>query len=356
MTKPEITKDELSDPPDLTELSNDSELSGEENDEKLGDKKPTSFCVEGVYAKYHPTKEEKESYKPEFFLPRQRIKTKPMENPSETEEYETAMFEPDIGLIGKGKFWHEYDNTAKVIREDRAVLFQSEEHYERLWEHELFYWCFDDIDFMATPTFGEQVIVSGVETSELAIGDVFEIEGGHSPLVIEITAPRKPCAYINYKHNTDCGIKGIQHYTHQKNMAGWFGRVLVAGELRDGMKFIRTKQPNPKWTLTYIHKALYGEGKRVEMMARLPSWKRDRKELEELIALPQLGEYEWKCEARKLLMKMDGVDVKTVDKRLIDPQKKGNYDYLDVFNIDALLDTVSSIVETCCMGFLSGRS
>jgi hypothetical protein len=50
------------------------------------------------------------------------------------------------------------------------------------------------------------------------------------------------------------------------------------------------------------------------------SWNRDRSELEELLSLPQLGEYEWKGEARKLLLKLDGIDPLTVSPHLIDPQ------------------------------------
>ena len=180
--------------------------------------------------------------------------------------------------------------------------------------------CFKDIDYMENPTFGEQVIVNGIDTSELAIGDVFEIEGGHSPLVVEITAPRKPCNYMNLKNGTVHGRKGIQYYSHHHILAGWFARVLVAGELREGMRFTRKSHPNPKWTLTFINKALYGEGSRLQSMMNASSWNRDRAELEELVALPQLGEYEWKVEGRKRLLDFDGIDWKTVRRDSLDPQ------------------------------------
>ena len=315
------TKARHSDPPDLAEVYNDSEISLESDSlEILCDQKSPSFAVQGVYTKYYPTEEEVATYEPPFVLCRERMNTKPMEDPSNTGEYETAMFEPIVGLVGHAEFWHVYDEDAKTIREDRAILFQSQENYERLISHESFSWCFDEINYLEKPTFGEQVIVNGIDTSELAIGDVFEIEGGHSPLVVEISAPRKACAYINYKHDTCCGLEGIQHYVHENNAAGWFARVLVAGELRQGMRFIRTRHPNPKWTLNYVHKALYGEGSTRELLSRVSSWKRDRKELEELIALPQLGEYEWKVEARKHLLKLDGIDWKILDESQIDPQ------------------------------------
>ena len=229
------------------------------------------------------------------------------------------MFVPETGLVN-GWFWHEYDEEKKIVREDRAILFQSQENYKRIIENQQFKSCFDDMDYMETPSFGEQVIVNGCDVSDLAIGDVFEVEGGHSPLIIEITSPRKPCNYINEKHGTRNGTAGIQAYTLPNCLAGWFARVIVGGELRDGMRLTRKIHPNPKWTLPYITKALYGEGNRLESMMHKASWNRDRAELEELISLPQLGEYEWKVEGRIMALKLDGIDPWTVRPDLIDPQ------------------------------------
>ena len=315
--KQDACKEDL---PDLLEVHSDCD------DE---DQTP-SFSIKGIYTKYHPTTEELETWKPQNCVCRRRMHTMPLENPSSTKEYEPAMFVPRVGLVGKAKFWHESDKSTKSIREDRAVLFQSQENYEKVMKHERFNWCFQEISYMEYPTFGEQVIVNGIDTSILAVGDVFEIEGGLSPLVVEITSPRKPCVELNYKHDTYNGTKGIQHYVHHNNMAGWFARVLVAGELKEGMKFIRTKQPNPKWTLDYVHRALYREGTIRESRMRVASWKRDRKELKELIALPQLGEYEWKVEARKQLLKLDGFDWKKECYYLIDPQTEPKIEETDV--------------------------
>ena len=80
------------------------------------------------------------------------------------------------------------------------------------------------------------MIVNGCETPDLVIDDVFEIEGGHSPLVVEITAPRKPRHYTNLKHRTKMGASGIQAYSHHNCLAGWFARVLVTEELRELLK------------------------------------------------------------------------------------------------------------------------
>ncbi len=341
------------DAPDLLMVHPDSGVESLEEDDSIEPvipDKPPIFAVQGLYTKYYPTKEELDTWEPQFVLCRRRMHTRPLENPSNQKEYETAIFIPEVGLAGP-KFWNVYDSEAKVVREDRAILFQSKENYEKLTSHESFKSYFKNIDYMETPTFGEQVIVNGVNTSELAIGDVFEIEGGHSPLVVEITAPRKPCSYINYKHNTACGSEGMQHYTHENNLAGWFARVLVAGELTEGMKFVRKEHPNPKWTLDYVHKALYCEGNRRQLMMRIASWNRDRKELEELIALPQLGEYEWKAEARILLLKLDGIDWKKVQKHLIDPQVYAPKTYfMEFLRVNIFLEIISKALK--CFGIL----
>jgi len=341
-----------------------------------------SFSIQGIYTKWYPSIKQEKSKRRDFFICRRRMYTKHIdgfvsdhpskpwtgspcddgeeseeeEEEEEEEEYEIpvdedgndiAMFVPRKGLLG-GDFWHEYDKSKKVIREDRAILFQSQENYNHIIAIEQFKSCFDGINYMDNATFGEQVIVNGVETSQLAIGDIFEIEGRHSPLVIEITAPRVPCNYINAKHGSKFGVSGLKAYTHQNCLAGWFARVLVAGELRDGMKFIRKTHPNPKWTLTYIYKALYWEGNHRESLMNVCSWNRSRSELEEMISLPQLGEYEWKVEGRALLMKMDGIDLKKVRADLIDPQiDPGNISIFPLCMIE-IYQSINDILK--CLG------
>jgi MOSC domain-containing protein YiiM len=287
---------------------------------KQGSNTTVGFSVQGLYAR--KSQEEKALLMgKDVFLARKRIKTRPIQIAinSDEDEYECAMFVPETGLANIGEpLWHKYGS--EHVREDRAILFQSQENYEHLLKHERFKSCFDGTDYMENPTFGEQVIVNGCDTSEMAIGDIFEIEGGYSTLRVEITAPRKPCATINQKHGTPFGKDGMQLYCLANGLAGWFAKVLVAGELREGMRFTRTAHPNPKWTLAFTRKVLYCEGNKLQTLMCAASWNRDRSELEELLSLPQLGEYEWKVEARKLLLKLDGIDPLTVSSHLIDPQ------------------------------------
>ena len=204
------------------------------------------------------------------------------------------LFYPGRGLQGS-RFWHMGSNEWRnigIVR-DRDILFQSVENYNLLSNHPSFASCFKDIDFLETPTFGEQVIVEGCDTSQLAVGDIFEVEGGLSTLVVQVSGPRLPSFYLDYSHGSPTGMKGIKRYCMTHGLAGWFARVLTYGELRDGMRLVRKQHPNPKWTIPFISKSLYGEGDKKELMMCKAHWVRSKKELIELISIPELMRFQW---------------------------------------------------------------
>ena len=90
------------------------------------------------------------------------------------------------------------------------------------------------------------------------------------------------------------GQNGIKDHCLKHGFAGWFTRVLVGGELLDDMVLVRTKHPNPKWTMAYISSMMYSNGD-------IPKWSGTREELIEMINLTQLGDVHWKQEGKKLL-------------------------------------------------------
>jgi MOSC domain-containing protein YiiM len=245
------------------------------------------------------------------FMPRYRYFTKPIvEDPCENDslKYDKALFIPNVGLVGIWTdFWHTDYKKTGTVHADRAVLFQSVENYEILKNDPKFESCFDkhQYAYLSDPSFGEQVIIQGCDSSQIAIGDVFEVEGGFSKLVIEVSAPRKPGYSLDRRHGTPMGEHGIKRHCLTNGLAGWFTRVLVTGELREGMTLIRTKHPNPKWTLSYISNALYGEGDTATVNRCQGHWKRSKRELIEMINLPQLGNHQWKDEGKKVLAKME---------------------------------------------------
>ena len=235
------------------------------------------------------------------FMCRQRMMTKDanISNHMEgekggTKSHEEAWFLPGRGLY-ESAFWHmdDSDGRKEGLPLDRDILFQSVENYNLLSSNPTFASCFKGIDILESPTFGEQIIVQGCDVSQLAVGDIFEVEGGLSTLVVQISGPRLPSYYLDYSHGTPTGMKGMKRHCMTHGLAGWFARVLTYGELRDGMRFVRTKHPNPKWTIPFISKALYGEGDRKDLMMCKAHWVRSKKELIELINIPELMRYQW---------------------------------------------------------------
>ena len=164
---------------------------------------------------------------------RRRMKTRPIGQEDDENDcsYETANFVPIRGLEHASEFWNMYNSNKYGLLEDRAILFQSSDHYEKLMKDPKFKNCFKDEDYMQYPTFGEQIIVRGINSSQLAVGDIFEVEDRLSSLVVEITSPRLPCYAIDKRHDTK-GLQGMKRHVMTYGLGGWFTRVLVAGELR----------------------------------------------------------------------------------------------------------------------------
>jgi MOSC domain-containing protein YiiM len=296
----EIEKKEVSEP------SSFSFLWGEQN--FLPPPPPIELTIKGIYGRLDGGSMEKYG-----LMKRERYLQTPVGEPKE-EGYEVTIFTQNRGLMWE-KFWHSDDDKVNggKIHGDRAILFQAIEHYELLANDPKFATCFiiDDSngknndnpdgkhDYMTTPTFGEQIIIEGCNSSQIAIGDVFEVEGGKSKLVIEVSAPRKPGDYVDINHHgKSMGENGIKQHCLTYALAGWFTKVVFPGELREGMKLVRTKHPNPKWTLSYISNALYGEGDTAQ-------WNESKEELVEMINLSQLGDFQWKDEGKKVLKEME---------------------------------------------------
>jgi len=269
----------------------------------------------GQWASSDSVDGEEEEEEAANIMPRIRLKTAPYQDPKRfldekegvetteatNDEFDSALFYKDYGYWGDDEraFWHSYVHVPSVV-EERAILFQSMDHYNQLLEHDTLGKFLQKEKILEEPTFGEQVIVQGVNASQLAVGDVFEVQDKLSNLMVEITSPRLPAHGVDQKHNSPKGLKGMKFYTKTNGLAGWFTKVLVGGELRDGMTLVRTKHPNPKFTLAYISKAMYGEGDSKQLALGKAHWKRSKKELLEIIALRELAHYQWKEEAIKL--------------------------------------------------------
>jgi len=328
----------------------------------MEDSYSTSMQVRGIYAQGTVPREDElpEDYglrcvSKDQIMCRRRMNTPPIDF-DETQDcdgmmgdFERAMFVIEHGLVGSVFFHsdleeHDIDNEESSeadddrIYEERAVLLQSLEHYEMFLEDENMSQYFrqdnfevfdrqsmarlekeDDefigsryerhrpelLDILRNPRFGEQIIVSGLQASQICIGDIFEVEAGKSTLRLEVTSPRTVCAWVDKRVASPYGLKGIKRYCNKRGLGGWFARVLTSGELRHGMKLIRTSRPHPKWNLEYISFAMLGEGPTRYLASAWTYWVREKGELEELVNLKQLGNFEWKDEATWMLNHFD---------------------------------------------------
>jgi hypothetical protein len=172
----------------------------------------------------------------------------------DTANGEKAIFTSGRGLVGTKHFfnskqWYGKDEEYNTTIDGRDVLFQSQENYELLIQDrnvgaffEGYYKEQKENGFesgkpsielvLSDPTFGEQAIVNGCESSRISIGDIFEVEDGSSDIKLEVASPRFPCAYVDRKHNAPFGMKGMKMHCATLGLAGWFCRVLVKGEVR----------------------------------------------------------------------------------------------------------------------------
>ena len=226
---------------------------------------------------------------------------------------EGLTFQQKHGHIGSQYYhtYHEGENGIKVLGE-RAVLLQSIHHYDMLRRHPDLakYFANDENDsdteidhanILDHPSFGEQIIIGEGTAKDFCIGDILEVENGESTLKLEISSPRKCCVRVNKKNNSSYGLNGVRRHCNETGLGGIFARVLEEGELKEGMQFVRTANPHPKWTLANVCKSLYGEAPRAFALKNWAFWSRSKEELEELYSIEQLGCYEWKDEVQYIL-------------------------------------------------------
>ena len=229
------------------------------------------------------------------------------------ESGEGITFQHQHGDIDS-EYWHtmyEEENGMKKLLGDRAVLLQSIHHYDMLRRHpDLAKYFSNDEDgdieidhasILDHPSFGEQIILGAGTASNLCIGDILEVRNGESTLKLEISSPRKCCANVNKKNNSSFGMKGVQRHCNETGLGGIFASVLEEGELKEGMQFVRTANPHPKWTLATLCKSLYGEAPGTFALNNWAYWSRSKEELEELYRIEALGCYEWKDEVQYIL-------------------------------------------------------
>ena len=208
---------------------------------------------------------------------------------------------PIEGMEGE-EFFHmdEYDEPI----DGRDVLMQSLENYETCRAKDFKGFPKNEEAILKDPRFGEQVLVDGITPHSLCLGDMIAVVG--STLRLQVASPRKPCQYLDRKNKTPFGAKGIKQFSLDSGLGGWFCRVLYAGNLSEENILVVTDRPHPQWTIGTLSQAVYGgEGDPKAFQRARASWGRSKEELQSLIEIDALPDYEWKDELRELLNEME---------------------------------------------------
>jgi MOSC domain-containing protein YiiM len=161
----------------------------------------------------------------------------------ETAFFKEVIYSPiflgTLGLAGDA-----VANTQHHGGADQAVLLYSADHYPP-WQSELG----QDLPFGA---FAENLTVSGLDETNVCIGDVYQI----GEVQLQVTKPRIPC----WKIARRWGIPDLTKRVTQSNRMGWYCRVLKEGEIETGLTVEMLKRDNPEQTVAQIFQE-YLQGK-----------------------------------------------------------------------------------------------
>ena len=128
---------------------------------------------------------------------------------------------------------------------DQAVYVYTREDYDA-WE-----------DLLGRPlepgSFGENVVVGGLESAPVRIGERFAL----GEVVLEVTAPRIPCGTLGARME-DAGF--VKRFA-QMGRPGFYARVLQEGEIGKGDEVTRTPAPDTAPTIGEIFAAWYADGR-----------------------------------------------------------------------------------------------
>jgi len=197
----------------------------------------------------------------------------------------------DKGLEGSDD-WNRVALSKDQLRQadERTLLVQCQEHYPDLgvqfpeWADH-----FDETE----AALGEQLVVSGMNSENICVGDVFASD--HSTLEIKVSFPRLPCFRVDKRYplgqdpRPKTGQPGtVRQWIAANGKGGFFCSVRRPGDVADGDTLKLVQRPCPDWTLKHISNICYPKS------PMMMTWQGDDAELKELTELEELGYHEWK--------------------------------------------------------------
>ncbi len=122
--------------------------------------------------------------------------------------------------------------------------------------------------------FGENLTVSGLDESEMRIGDIYKI--GSS--LVQVSQPREPCYKLGIRFGTQNILKQFIDHGHP----GTYVRILEEGEVRTGDEVQLQRQSENTLTVRQFYNLMFERKKNKEILSlfmsneSVPQYKKER--------------------------------------------------------------------------------
>jgi MOSC domain-containing protein YiiM len=122
---------------------------------------------------------------------------------------------------------------------DKAVHCYAWQHYSH-WKQLL-----PNCELLNQPgAFGENLSISGIDESDVCIGDQLRI----GSVLFAVSQGRQPCFKLNLRFGCDAMATQVQSTLR----AGWYLRVIEEGSLQAGDAIELVSRPHAKFTVAYV--------------------------------------------------------------------------------------------------------
>lgn len=99
------------------------------------------------------------------------------------------------------------------------------------------------------PTFGENLIATGIREEQVYVGDYFEI----GEAVICVTQPTERCKTVG----RSVGIPKILKVLHELEICGFYARIVEPGWVADGDPLILRDRSQSTWSIKRLHHLMF---------------------------------------------------------------------------------------------------
>jgi MOSC domain-containing protein YiiM len=137
----------------------------------------------------------------------------------------------------------------------KALHQYPAEHYARLAA------AFPEAQHLVPGGLGENLSTRGLTEEDVCIGDVFRLGDAR----IQVSQPRTPCWKID--HRTACD--GVSAFIAEHGLAGWYYRVLQAGEVGAGDQLEHLERPADAVTLAEFWRVIRTPRPAIDALLRL---------------------------------------------------------------------------------------